>query len=76
MKDYQVSVFYSEEDDGYIADIPDLPCCSAFGETREEALAQALEAKRAWIEAARAAGRPVPAPSLRPVIDRMLQKRT
>jgi predicted RNase H-like HicB family nuclease len=38
MKDYHINIFYSEEDDGYIADIPDLQYCSAFGETSEEAL--------------------------------------
>ena len=38
MKDYHINIFYSEEDDGYIADIPDLQYSSAFGETPEEAL--------------------------------------
>lgn len=68
MKDYQINIFYSEVDDGYIADIPDLEMCSAFGETPEEALAQALIAKRAWLEAARAEDKPIPAPCYRPVI--------
>ena len=40
MKDYHINVFYSEDDEGYIADIPDLPHCSAFGTTPEEALRQ------------------------------------
>jgi hypothetical protein len=40
MKDYHINIFYSEEDGGYIADIPDLKACSAFGETPAEALAQ------------------------------------
>ena len=39
MRDYHINVFYSEEDGGYIADIPDLPHCAAFGETQEQALA-------------------------------------
>jgi predicted RNase H-like HicB family nuclease len=38
MKDYHINIFYSEEDEGYIADIPDLSVCSAFGITPEEAL--------------------------------------
>lgn len=38
MKDYHINIFYSEEDEGYIADIPDLKFCSAFGEIPEEAL--------------------------------------
>jgi len=38
MRDYHINIFYSEEDGGYIADIPDLEACSAFGDTPEEAL--------------------------------------
>ena len=68
MKDYHVNVFYSEEDEGYIADIPDLKHCSAFGETPDEALREALRAKQAWLEAAKASGRPIPAPHFRPLI--------
>jgi len=68
MKDYHINIFYSEEDEGYIADIPDLAHCSAFGETPEEALAEALAAKKAWIEVARENGRPIPAPKYRPAI--------
>lgn len=68
MKDYHINIFYSEEDEGYIADIPDLAHCSAFGETPEEALAEALAAKKAWIDAARENGRPIPAPKYRPAI--------
>jgi len=37
MRDYHINIFYSEDDDGYIADIPDLEACSAFGETHAEA---------------------------------------
>jgi hypothetical protein len=35
MKDYHINIFYSEEDEGHIADIPDLKFCSAFGDTPE-----------------------------------------
>ena len=45
MKDYHINIFYSEEDEGYIADVPDLKFCSAFGETPEEALKEVLIAK-------------------------------
>ena len=38
MKDYHINVFYSQEDEGYIAEIPDLKHCSAFGKTPQEAL--------------------------------------
>jgi len=68
MKDYHVNIFYSEDDEGYIADIPDLEACSAFGATPAEALAQVEIAKLAWLEAARAEGKPIPAPRYRPVI--------
>ena len=40
MRDYHINIFYSEEDGGYIADIPDLAACSAFAETPSEALAE------------------------------------
>jgi predicted RNase H-like HicB family nuclease len=68
MKDYHINIFYSDEDEGYIADIPDLKHCSAFGETPEEALRQVLVAKSAWLEAARATGKPIPEPQFRPAI--------
>lgn len=68
MKDYHINIFYSEEDEGYIADIPDLKACSAFGKTPTEALAEVEIAKAAWLEAARAEGKPIPAPRYRPVI--------
>ncbi len=66
MKDYHINIFYSEEDEGYIADIPDLQYCSAFGETPEEALKEVQIAKAAWLEAARAEGKPVPPPHYKP----------
>ena len=66
MRDYHINIFYSEEDGGYIADIPDLEFCSAFGETPVEALREVEIARDAWIEAARAEGRPVPSPRYRP----------
>lgn len=68
MKDYHVNLFYSEDDEGYIADIPDLKSCSAFGETPEEALREVLKAKKAWLEAAEANGKQIPEPRFRPLI--------
>ncbi len=50
MKSGRIKVFYSEEDEGYIANIPDLPGCSAFGDTPEETLKEAGEAKKIWLE--------------------------
>jgi predicted RNase H-like HicB family nuclease len=68
MKAYHINIFYSEDDSSYIADIPDLKCCSAFGETEEEALREVLNAKQAWLEVAKAEGKPVPVPRYRPAI--------
>ena len=68
MKDYHINIFFSDEDGGYIADIPDLEACSAFGKTPEEALKQIEIAKAAWLEAARAEHRPIPKPKYRPAI--------
>jgi len=68
MKDYHINVFYSDDDEGYIADVPDLAHCSAFGSTPEEALRGVLKAKEAWLEAARENGKPIPAPRYRPAI--------
>jgi predicted RNase H-like HicB family nuclease len=68
MSDYHINVFYSEEDDGYIADIPDLKSCSAFGATPEQALHEVLLAKQAWIKSARARRKTIPTPRYRPAI--------
>jgi predicted RNase H-like HicB family nuclease len=66
MRDYHINVFYSEEDGGYIADIPDLRACSAFGKTAEEAVAEVQRAKEAWLASARDDGTPIPEPRYRP----------
>jgi predicted RNase H-like HicB family nuclease len=68
MRDYHINIFYSSKDEGYIADIPDLVACSAFGKTPAEALEQLQIAKTAWLEAAREAGKPIPRARYRPVI--------
>jgi predicted RNase H-like HicB family nuclease len=68
MKDYHINIFYSEDDEGYIADLPDLHYCSAFGETPAKALEELQIAKQAWLDAAKAEGKPIPPPMYRPVI--------
>ena len=68
MRYYHVNVFYSEEDGGYIADIPDLEACSGFGATRQEALAQVELAREAWLAAAWEIGQAIPEPRYRPAI--------
>ncbi|HOC31249.1 MAG: type II toxin-antitoxin system HicB family antitoxin [Armatimonadetes bacterium] len=68
MTDYHINIFYSEEDDGYIADIPDLEHCSAFGDTPAQALRELEIAREAWLAAARDAGRPIPEPKYLPLL--------
>lgn len=68
MKDYHINIFWSDEDEGYIADIPDLDSCSAFGHSPAEALSEVERAKALWLEAAKAEGRPIPKPRYRPQV--------
>ena len=68
MKDYHINVFWSDEDSAYIADIPDLEYCSAFGATPEEAVRELAIARDLWLEVAREAGKPIPPPRYRPAI--------
>jgi predicted RNase H-like HicB family nuclease len=60
---YPKQVFWSDEDRGFIAIAPDLPGCSAFGDTEAEALRELDDATESWIDAATKAGNSVPAPS-------------
>jgi predicted RNase H-like HicB family nuclease len=68
VNDYHINVFFSEDDGGYIADIPDLEACSAFGETPQQAVAEVLRAKEAWLAVAAEAGQSIPEPRYRPAI--------
>jgi predicted RNase H-like HicB family nuclease len=60
---YLVEVFWSDDEEGYIAVVPDLPGCSAFGRTPEEAVREISDAIEAWTAACRASGEPVPEPT-------------
>ncbi len=60
---YPIKVFYSEDDKGFIALIPDLPGCSAYGETEEEAVKEVKIAQELWLKTARKEGRKIPEPS-------------
>lgn len=63
MNKYTIEIFWSDNDNGYIAVVPDLPGCNAFGETPEEAVAEIQDAVEAWIAACIASGESVPEPS-------------
>lgn len=75
MKDYHINIFYSEEDEGYIADIPDLPKCSAFGASPIEALQELHLAKEAWLSVSKAQGAAIPSPHYRPAIYQLPEPR-
>jgi predicted RNase H-like HicB family nuclease len=65
MRKYPIEVFWSEEDGGYIAIVPDLAGCSAWGKTESEAIREARDAIEAWVKAAKSAKRSIPEPSRR-----------
>lgn len=63
MPRYEIDIFWSEEDGGYIANVPELPYCSAFGDTYEEALHEARAAMDLYLSALREEGRSEAAPA-------------
>jgi len=65
---YHINLFWSAEDDCWIADVPDLRPCSAHGNTRAEAVANVNDAIAGWLEVARERGFAVPEPRYRPAI--------
>ena len=62
MHRYEILIYWSDEDQVFIAEVPELPGCMAHGETQEEALEKAKEAMSLWIETANEHGDPVPEP--------------
>lgn len=68
MKDYHINIFYSDKDGGYIADIPDLKFCSAFGSNPNEALQEVLKAKEIWLETAKKNHKRIPKPRYSPAL--------
>jgi predicted RNase H-like HicB family nuclease len=73
MPNYHINIFYSEDDGGYIADIPDLEACSAFGDTPQKALNEVLTAMSLWLEEAKASGLSIQKPTYRPAIYQVSQ---
>jgi predicted RNase H-like HicB family nuclease len=59
---YEVIIYWSEEDQAFIAEVPELPGCAADGKTHREALANVEVVIKEWIEAATDLGRPIPQP--------------
>jgi predicted RNase H-like HicB family nuclease len=59
---YEIIIYWSEPDQAFVAEVPELPGCAADGPTYREALEQAEVVIGHWIETARELGRPIPAP--------------
>ncbi|MEG4074922.1 type II toxin-antitoxin system HicB family antitoxin [Microcoleus sp. Pol14C2] len=59
---YEVIIYWSDEDQAFIAEVPELPGCAADGETYQEALQNLEIIMQEWIETANALGRPIPQP--------------
>jgi predicted RNase H-like HicB family nuclease len=62
---YEVIIFWSDADDAFIAEVPDLAGCMADGATYEEALANTQVVINQWIETAKSLGRIIPKPRMR-----------
>ena len=59
---YEVIIYWSADDEVFIAEVPELPGCATDGQTLQDALANVERVAREWIEAARALGREIPVP--------------
>jgi predicted RNase H-like HicB family nuclease len=62
MSKYEVIIYWSKDDQAFIAEVPELPGCTADGATYQEALANVETVIQEWIEAAKDLGRPIPEP--------------
>jgi len=71
---YSIEIFYSNEDQGYVALAPELPGCSAFGGTEEKALREIKVAIDLWLETAEKEGREIPQPTGRELMKAFMEK--
>ena len=62
MSKYEIIIYWSKDDEAYVAEVPELPGCMADGSTYQEALANAETVIAEWIETAREMGREIPEP--------------
>jgi len=70
MHKYHINVFYSPPDEGFIADVPDLGACTAFGKTPQEAMKEIMAAIDRWLKMAEEEGIEIPVPTYKPAIYR------
>lgn len=62
MHKYEIIIYWSEEDQAFVAEVPELPGCAAHGDTPDSALANCQEAIDLWLDTAKEFGRPIPVP--------------
>ena len=62
MTKYEIIIYWSQADESFIAEVPELPGCTADGKTHKEALANVEVVFKEWVETAQELGRPIPAP--------------
>jgi len=62
MYKYEIIIYWSNEDEVFIADVPELPGCTAHGMNQEDALKNAKDAIQLWIDTAKEFGYPIPKP--------------
>lgn len=74
MNKYAIEIFYSKEDEGFIAVVPELAGCSAFGPSEEKALEEVKVAIELWIKAATSEGREIPEPHPEHYVSRLSEK--
>ena len=65
---YEVIIYWSDEDEAFIAEVPELPGCMAHGDTQEAALGNAQDAICLWIDTAKEFGDPIPEPKGRRLV--------
>jgi predicted RNase H-like HicB family nuclease len=65
---YEIIIFWSDEDEAFVADVPELPGCMAHGGTHAEALQNAEDAVALWLDAAKEMGRTAPEPKGRRLV--------
>ncbi len=68
MQRYEIIIYWSSEDDAFVAEVPELPGCMAHGDTQEAALRDVKDAIQLWIDTAREFGDPVPEPKGRRLV--------
>ncbi len=74
MYKYAIEIFHSEEDEGYIAVVPELSGCTVFGETEEKALEEIKIAMELWLETAKKEGRNIPQPHGKEILKLIYEK--